>query len=85
MSETFSMTDQVLKNCPACGHTLEAKTKTRGDWTEYTCPKHGGFALSNTLSVTLIRNPKYNENVKQYLEKEFIRKEVICTTDVGLA
>lgn len=74
-----------INACPVCDSKLEINDITHGDWTIYNCPKHGQFTVSRDLSVTLVRNPEKMRNLADYLERHPLeRKDVICTSDVGL-
>lgn len=77
------MTDRI-SSCPACDQKLEIINDSKGDWTNYTCKRHGIFKLSNTLSVTLIRSPEHTTKVARYLESPHDQNHVICTDDVGI-
>lgn len=76
---------ETLNYCPVCNKELEVNEKTSGDYINYRCPNHGEFNLSRTLSTTVVRNPKWSKNVADYLENNpSVRKDVICTQDVGV-
>lgn len=73
---------ETMHVCPVCGQRLKYNHNARCYWTDFTCPVHDNFSLSNTLVELVLCRADYKNYIATYLQTHDYQEDIIHTYDV---